>query len=191
MGVHLYILYYTKLLSISWYNWMLAKHPTKNLIIYLQIQWRCTQGVSAAKKTIHWLSSGDNWWRDGTLKGKLCVFCCSVMSVSLQAYGLLPASLLCPWNFPGKNTGVDCHFLLQGTFPNQQSNLSLLHLLHWQADSLPLHYLGSPKTRLTPSDWTKPCPHPATLHWKIFSLWHLKLAHWWCIDYVDLTITWK
>ena len=22
----------------------------------------------------------------------------------------------CPWNFPGKNTGVDCHFLLQGIF---------------------------------------------------------------------------
>ena len=60
MGVHLYILYYTKLLSISWYNWMLAKHLTKNLMIYSRIQWRCTQGVSAAKKTIHWLSSGDN-----------------------------------------------------------------------------------------------------------------------------------
>ena len=53
MGVHLYILYYTKLLSISWYNWMLAKHLTKNLMIYSRIQWRCTQGVSAAKKTIH------------------------------------------------------------------------------------------------------------------------------------------
>ena len=25
--------------------------------------------------------------------------------------------LLCPWDFPGKNTGVGCHFLLQGTFP--------------------------------------------------------------------------
>ena len=24
-----------------------------------------------------------------------------------------PAKLLCPWNFPGKNTGVGCHFLLQ------------------------------------------------------------------------------
>ena len=25
----------------------------------------------------------------------------------------------CPWNFPGKNTGVGCHFLLQGIFPTQ------------------------------------------------------------------------
>ena len=31
--------------------------------------------------------------------------------------------LLCPWNFPGQNTGVDCHFLLQGIFPPQGLNL--------------------------------------------------------------------
>ena len=30
-----------------------------------------------------------------------------------------PTRLLCPWNFPGKNTGVVCHFLLQGIFPTQ------------------------------------------------------------------------
>ena len=45
---------------------------------------------------------------------------------------------------PCKNTGVGCHFLLQGIFLNQGSNLSLLHLLHWQADSLPLRLRGSP-----------------------------------------------
>ena len=47
--------------------------------------------------------------------------------------------LLCPWDFPGKNTGMGCHFLLQG------SNPSLLCLLHWRADSLPLCHLGSPE----------------------------------------------
>ena len=31
--------------------------------------------------------------------------------------------LSCPWDFPGKNTGVSCHFLLQGNFVNQESNL--------------------------------------------------------------------
>ena len=41
----------------------------------------------------------------------------------------------------GKKTGVGCHALLQGIFPTQRSNL---HLLHWQADSLPPHHLGSP-----------------------------------------------
>ena len=40
-----------------------------------------------------------------------------VMSDSLQPQGLLPASLLCPRNFPGKNTGVSGHFLLQEIFP--------------------------------------------------------------------------
>ena len=34
--------------------------------------------------------------------------------------------LLCPWDFPGKNTGVGCHFLFQGNFPTQGSNLCLL-----------------------------------------------------------------
>ena len=40
--------------------------------------------------------------------------------------------LLCPWNSPGKNTAVGCHFLLQGIFLTQGSNLCLLH---WQADA--------------------------------------------------------
>ena len=39
-----------------------------------------------------------------------------------------------------------CHFLLQGIFPIQGSNPSLLH---WQAGSLPLSHLGSPKKYLT------------------------------------------
>ena len=46
----------------------------------------------------------------------------------LQPYGLQPASLLCTWDFPGENTGVGCHFLLQGNFPTQGSKP---HLLHW------------------------------------------------------------
>ena len=63
---------------------------------------------------------------------------CSVTTDSLCPLGLYPTSLLCPWSSPGKNTGVGCHFLLQGIVPTQGSNL---HLLHWQADSLPLNPL--------------------------------------------------
>ena len=37
-----------------------------------------------------------------------------------------------------RNTGMDCHFLLQGIFLIQGLNLCLLCLLHWQVDSLPL-----------------------------------------------------
>ena len=32
-----------------------------------------------------------------------------------------------PWGFPGKSAGVDCHFLLQGIFPTQESNPGLPH----------------------------------------------------------------
>ena len=54
------------------------------------------------------------------------------------------ARLLCPWDSPGKNTGVGCHALLQGIFPTQGSNHYFLCLLHWQAGSLPLAPPGKP-----------------------------------------------
>ena len=46
----------------------------------------------------------------------------------LQPHGLQHTRLLCPWDFPGKNTGVGCHFLLQGIFLTQGLNLGLLHV---------------------------------------------------------------
>ena len=49
------------------------------------------------------------------------------MSSSLRSHGLQLARLLCPWNSPGKNTGVGCHPLLQSNFPSQGSNPGLLH----------------------------------------------------------------
>ena len=64
----------------------------------------------------------------------------SVVTNSLQHYGLQPTRLLCLWDFPGKNTGVGCHFLRHGISQTQGSNPCLLH---WQADSLPLSHLGS------------------------------------------------
>ena len=63
------------------------------------------------------------------------------MSNSFAIHGFIACQAPCPWNFPGKNTGVGCHFLLQGIFPDQRLNLTLLH---WQADSLPLSHQGSP-----------------------------------------------
>ena len=42
-----------------------------------------------------------------------------------------------PWDFPGKNTRVGCHFLLQGIFPKRGLNLVSPEL---QADSLPLSH---------------------------------------------------
>ena len=50
--------------------------------------------------------------------------CCRLVSKScltpLRSHGLWPTRLFYPWDFPGKNTGVGCHFLLQGIFPTQR-----------------------------------------------------------------------
>ena len=35
------------------------------------------------------------------------------MSDSVQPHRQQPTRLLCPWDSPGKNTGVGCHFLPQ------------------------------------------------------------------------------
>ena len=58
-------------------------------------------------------------------------------------HGLQPTRFLCSWKFPGKNTGMGCHFLLQKIFLTQGSNLRLLSLLHWQTNPIPLNHLGS------------------------------------------------
>ena len=63
----------------------------------------------------------------------LCAQSCLTLSRSHR----LTARLLCPWNSPGKNTRVGCHFLLLGIFQNQRSNPRLLPcrriLYHWEA----------------------------------------------------------
>ena len=53
---------------------------------------------------------------------RLCA--CSVTQSCLTLCNPMDCRL-CPWNFPGKNTGVGCHSLLQGIFPSQGSNSHL------------------------------------------------------------------
>ena len=81
------------------------------------------------------LGRGRRW----VLATTMCA--CSVMSDFLWSYGMQPVRLLCPWDFPGRDTRVGCQFLLQRIFPTQGSSP---HLLLWQEDSLPLSHLGSP-----------------------------------------------
>ena len=50
-----------------------------------------------------------------------------------------PASLFCPWDSPGKNTGVGYHAFLQGNLSDPRIKPHLLDVnLHWQVGSLPL-----------------------------------------------------
>ena len=90
-----------------------------------------TIGIVAAKvicRPSPQRSPCNNWW------------CCSVTKSCPMLCKPMDPSLLCPWDFPGKNTGVGCHFLLEGIFPTQGSNSCPLY---WQADCLPLSHLGS------------------------------------------------
>ena len=64
--------------------------------------------------------------------GLLCIMIfCSVQSLSHVQLFVTPWTaahqLLCPWDSPGKNTGVSSHSLLQGIFPTQGLNLGFLH----------------------------------------------------------------
>ena len=63
-----------------------------------------------------------------------CLILCNPLESNLPG-------ILCLWDFPSKNTGVGCHFLLQGIFLTQGSNLCLLI---WQMDSLLQRHHGSP-----------------------------------------------
>ena len=63
-----------------------------------------------------------------------CVQLCDPMNYRL------PSRLLCPWNSPGKDTGVGCHSLLQGIFPTWGLNPGLLH---WRQILYQLSHQGS------------------------------------------------
>ena len=74
----------------------------------------------------------------------LCPVCLNACRLScfshVQPFATLwtvPTRLLCPWDSPGKNTGVGC-YLLHQIFPTQGSNPRLLCPLHQQVGSLPL-----------------------------------------------------
>ena len=78
----------------------------------------------------------------------LCVWhvsACSVVSNCLWPHGLWPTRFLHPLNFPGKNTGGGCHFLLQRIFLTQGSNSCLLRyrqiLYCWATWEAPMYIL--------------------------------------------------
>ena len=70
-----------------------------------------------------------NTWSGVCVHVCVCVCVCvrSVAPYSLRPHRLQPVGLLCPWDSPGKNTGVGCPSLLQGIFLTQGWNPGLLH----------------------------------------------------------------
>ena len=52
--------------------------------------------------------------------------CCSVVSHAVTPW-TIAHQVICPRDFPGKNSGAGCYSLLQGILPNKGSNLGLQH----------------------------------------------------------------
>ena len=92
--------------------------------------------------------TGDNSERSKVIPASpKCVLSHSVVSDSLRPFFWLELTrVLCPWDFPGKNTGVGCHFLLQWIFLTQELKLRLLWILYWQVDSWPAEPSEMPRS---------------------------------------------
>ena len=153
MPLHKRMPSYSPSQRVHWENIGLAKN-------FIQIFPKvCTQMNFLANPIFSWQPSSESHYEHQmrSFLGKCCTHCrmlytsnacvCHVASVvfnSLWYYGLVPTRLLCPWDSPGKNTGVRCHGLLQWIFLIQGLNLHLLWTLQWQAGFLPLALPGKP-----------------------------------------------
>ena len=138
------------------------------------------------------------------------------MSDSLQPHGLQPTGLLCPWDSPGKTTGVGCHSLLQGIFLmrgwTQASCTAGRFFTIWvsgevltldcAADQRWLHLFGTKKWtlsstmislgHLTPSDPQIPklVTSPMVENWnELLKMWRAKVYHG-CIFITKICSAW-
>ena len=77
-----------------------------------------------------------------------CCYCCyvaSVVSDSVRPHRRQPTRLRRPWDSPGKNNGVGCHFLLQGKLPDPgiepaSFSLALCDPMNHSTPGLPVHH---------------------------------------------------
>ena len=95
--------------------WMCLVFPEKKTCLFPGAEW--LEGMTGVHVCL--LSRFNSVWLSATLRTVACQASLSVDS-------------------PGKNTGVDCHALLHGIFPTQESNPRLWCLLRWQVCSLSL-----------------------------------------------------
>ena len=72
-----------------------------------------------------------------------CCYAAAVVSDSVRPHRRQPSRLPRPWDSPGKNTGVACHFLLQGFFPTEGLNPNQLFLGNSIYPTAALRLLGS------------------------------------------------
>ena len=129
------------------YYMILIAYITINYIISILIgaQWWRThlpmQVTKSQTRLNDW--AGAEAWKHTHTHTHTHTWCGSVTKLYLTIlwpHGLQPTMLLCPWDFPAKNTEVRCHFVFWGIFPTQESNP---WFLYWQTDSLPLSHQGN------------------------------------------------
>ena len=85
-------------------TWVLRMHKKGKRSAHVELTGR------RAKRSKH---RDLNSWIPGSGKVCCCCWVTSVVSNSVWPHRRQPTRLLCPWDSPGKNTGVGCHFLLQ------------------------------------------------------------------------------
>ena len=119
-----------------------SNHSLSHLFPLLPLQHILGTYLSPRRKQRKWLFSTDT----SLQKSSFLMISMHACMLSLFSHAQLFATrLLCPWDSPGKNTGVGCHALLHELFPSQGSNPCLLCLLHRQVGSLPLAPPGKPR----------------------------------------------
>ena len=102
------------------YSCLENPHEQRSLVGYSL--WDCKEWDTTKRLSLHFQCG-------------LCVCMCSVVSDSFQPHELQPPGHPCPWDSPGKNTGVSFHFLPEGIFPTHRLNPGLLSLLYWQVNT--------------------------------------------------------
>ena len=121
-------------------KWYLVLQPFHRYSRKRELQWYFFKGSmkwpEEISPTSYCLTSYNHMKLKGSLWNSLyskqaccCSPCCGCLVAKscptlLWPHVLWPTRLLCAWDFPGKNTGVVCHFLLQGIFPTQRLNPS-------------------------------------------------------------------
>ena len=97
----------------------------------------------------------------------------SVVSDSSRFHGLQPTRLLCPWDFPGMNTGVGCHCLLHIRAPRPD----YLRLITW--DSICVNCNGSFSINCEPKSLASiPLDSPPAYNWPLKFEVYLLFKNW-------------
>ena len=79
-------------------------------------------------KSIHFDLATKQYYTNSVLLDTICVcYSLSHFQLFVTQWTVQPPRFFCSWDFPGKDTCVGCHFLLQGIFPTQKSNPCLQH----------------------------------------------------------------